>query len=53
MGALARQVAPGEWVKSITIELKNELEEDLGLDQALSACHQHRELAFTIRRNTA
>jgi hypothetical protein len=33
----ARQVAPGEWVKCITIELKNDLEEDLGLDQALSA----------------
>jgi len=33
----ARRVAPGEWVKCITIELKNDLDEDLGLDQALSA----------------
>lgn len=37
ISAEARQVAPGEWIKSITIELQSGLEQDLGLDQALDA----------------
>lgn len=37
LSAEARQVAPGQWIKTITIELQTGLEKNLGLDQALDA----------------
>lgn len=37
LSAESRQVAPGQWVKCITIELQTGLEKNLGLDQALDA----------------
>ncbi len=37
LSAEERQIAPGQWVKCITIELQTGLEKNLGLDLALDA----------------